>query len=194
MTELWLVDLEAAAALIIGPLMGSFAPVAADFDDWLEQARQEIVDDLLELLERLFSAHMTTDNNQQAARTAERMLAIDPLREDIHRRLMRAYVAAGRRGEALRLHAKATEILRRELGVRPAAETEILASGLRGIAGPDIPHLQSEPQFCSPGSRLTSVMVLPYEVLGSPDCKDQSGTGLAADIVCRLARTPPVNW
>ncbi|GEM_PF-5366534 len=182
------VDLEAAAALIIGRLMGSFAPVAADFDDWPEQARQDIMDDLLELLERLFSAYMTTDNNQQTARIAERMFAIDPLREDIHRQLMRAYVAAGRRGEALHLHAKATEILLRELGVSPAAETETVAAGLRGIAVPDIPHLQSEPQFRSPGSRLTSIMVLPYEVIGHPDCNDQSGTGLATDIVCRLAR------
>ena len=180
------VALATAGALFKGPLLGPFGSVAADFDDWLERTRRELAADLLDVLGRLSDASMAADNPVLAAQAAERMLAIDPLREDVHRRLMRIYVAAGRRGDALRLHAKATKILHTELGVSPAAETETLVAALRGNAAPSPFYVRLEPSFHHPGGRQATVMVLPFEVIGSIAITGRSGAGLAADIVCRL--------
>ena len=43
---------------------------------------------------------------------------------------MRAYARAGRRGEALRQYKSCAEILQRELGVAPDAETQALAEAI----------------------------------------------------------------
>jgi len=55
-----------------------------------------------------------------------RALEEDELREDIHRRIMRAYVEAGRRSDALAQYRHCREILIQELGVEPSQETQRL--------------------------------------------------------------------
>src|SRR6185312_11001947 len=50
-------------------------------------------------------------------------LALDPLHEPAHRRLIERYAAAGRRADALQQYRRCVRVLDRELGVRPLAET-----------------------------------------------------------------------
>ncbi len=76
-------------------------------------------------------AALAAGDPDEAIASAERMLVIDPLREDVHRRLMRACASAGRRTEALRHYNAATELLGRELAVTPSPETEALAKQIR---------------------------------------------------------------
>ena len=54
--------------------------------------------------------------------------ALDALSEIGQRALIRAYAHAGRRPEALRQYRTCAEILKRELGVAPDAETQALAN------------------------------------------------------------------
>jgi DNA-binding SARP family transcriptional activator len=56
---------------------------------------------------------------------------LDPLREDIHRELMRAYAAQGRVSAAIKQFGICRETLSRELGIQPERETRDLYQNLR---------------------------------------------------------------
>ncbi len=58
-----------------------------------------------------------------------RLLALDPLREDVHRLLMRLHARAGRRNAALRQYRACADALGRDLGVAPEDETTGLWGG-----------------------------------------------------------------
>ena len=60
---------------------------------------------------------------ERAIQTALRLLALDPLQEAAHRMLMRLYARHGRRASALRQYQTCVEVLKRELGAEPEAET-----------------------------------------------------------------------
>ena len=59
----------------------------------------------------------------EAVARAEQRLALDPLHEPAHRRLIELYASAGRRGDALAQYRECVRTLDRELGVGPLAET-----------------------------------------------------------------------
>ena len=95
-------DLAAAAQLYTGPLLDRFPSIAADFDQWLERTRSELTNCAIELLARLSQMSFTDGDVVLGVSAAERLLALDPLREDSHRILMMAYQRAGRRTDAIR--------------------------------------------------------------------------------------------
>lgn len=114
-----------------GALLEGFAPVSADFDDWLAQTRAQMQNRALVALEPVAVRNVAAGDGAAALAAAERMLALDPLREDTHRLVLRACVAAGRRAEALRHYRRFVDLLRRELGVAPDPETRALVRELR---------------------------------------------------------------
>jgi DNA-binding SARP family transcriptional activator len=58
----------------------------------------------------------------------QRILDQDPLREEIHRDMMRLYLENGQRALAVRQYELCRECLRRELGISPMAETQQLSA------------------------------------------------------------------
>ena len=65
----------------------------------------------------------TAPELEQAIGWYRRALEADELREDVHRAIMRCYARAGRPAEALFQYRFCREVLRRELGIEPSAET-----------------------------------------------------------------------
>jgi CheY-like chemotaxis protein len=63
---------------------------------------------------------------ENAVDTAGRLLSLDPSQEVVHRTLMRLQLEQGRPDAALRRYQECSEILRREFGRMPSAETERL--------------------------------------------------------------------
>lgn len=57
-------------------------------------------------------------------RAAREAIALAPFRESLHRTLIRAYVVAGDRAEAVCSYERLRVMLRDELGIDPAPETE----------------------------------------------------------------------
>ena len=72
------------------------------------------------------------------SRRAEQRLALDPLHEPAHRRLISCYAASGRRGDALRQYRECVRVLDRELGVRPLAETTELYNAVNEGRSPAV--------------------------------------------------------
>src|SRR5215813_9030262 len=150
-------SLAQAVDIYQGDLLQGLAVREAPFEDWLMAERERLRELALEALAKLLTQQRAVGATEPALQTALRLLALDPLLETVHRTLMRLYAQLGRRDSAVRQYQICVDVLHRELGVDPEAETrdlyqEILRSrekhGLaaRG-AGTKTP--------ASPGSRST---------------------------------------
>lgn len=115
--------LEAAVALYQGELLEGFEEAAAPFEDWLLVERERLRELALEALARLLRHQVDAGDLEAAIRTAQKLVAVDPLQEAAHRTLMRLYLRQGRRANALRQYQTCVGVLQRELGVEPEPET-----------------------------------------------------------------------
>ncbi|MFN8559710.1 MAG: BTAD domain-containing putative transcriptional regulator, partial [Dehalococcoidia bacterium] len=95
--------------------------------EWCVEERERLERRLLIALENLADAHAAAGRPRDSIAAAERLLARDPLREDMHARIIRAYLRLGDRAAALRRFEQCAETLREELGVEPGPELQALA-------------------------------------------------------------------
>ena len=92
------------------------------------------------MLDRLADALAAAGEHAQAIATARRRLALDPLHEPAHRRLIAVYAAAGDRAAALEQYRDCVRVLDRELGVRPLDETTALYHAVLEGTSPAAPR------------------------------------------------------
>jgi LuxR family maltose regulon positive regulatory protein len=117
--------LEEAVTLYQGPYLdGTDA-------EWCLDERRRWERRYLEALERLATLYATTGQPRECLATAARLLALDPLREDIHALVIRAHLRLGDRAAALRHFEQVAALLRVELGVEPGAELRALLRRIR---------------------------------------------------------------
>jgi len=102
------------------------------YDDWCLAERERLQLLLLRVLKRLQRHYRLCGAFETAISFGNRLLALDPLQEDVHRELMRCYVDAGQRPIALEQFQHCRETLRRELGIEPMPETWQLYRQIRG--------------------------------------------------------------
>ena len=127
--------LEQAGELYVGDLLDGIDARSEGFDEWLAAERARLRDLAADVLQRLTQIYMEGGEWDAAIEAAHRLLALDPLREEGHRILMRLYDRTGRRSLALRQYRICEETLRRELDVAPAAETIRLQAEIRTRGG-----------------------------------------------------------
>jgi DNA-binding SARP family transcriptional activator len=99
-------------------------------NDWLAVEQERLHNAYLTLVERLAAFHARRQSWLQAISWAERALALDPLREHLHRAIMACHLSMGDRPSALRQYARCESALRNELGITPMAETVALREAL----------------------------------------------------------------
>ncbi len=92
-------------------------------DEWLTVERERLHQKRLHDLENLAHSLAVAGQYAAALQAALRALSLDPLRESAHRAVMAVHLAEGNRSEALRSYHRCAVVLRRELGVEPAAAT-----------------------------------------------------------------------
>lgn len=113
-------ELEQALTLYTGDLLEGF------YDDWALRERERVRSMYLDSLARLMRFHHAHGAYAEGLAAGQRLLAHDPLREEIHREMMRLYLKAGERALAVRQYNLCREILADELSIAPMAETEAL--------------------------------------------------------------------
>ena len=96
------------------------------YDEWLQPKREHYRRQLASVLNRLVPLLEERGDYLAAIRHAERLVALDPLRESHHQLLIRLHTANRDRAGALRAYHQCMRVLRRELGVDPAAATREL--------------------------------------------------------------------
>ncbi|HEX6383387.1 MAG TPA: tetratricopeptide repeat protein [Anaerolineae bacterium] len=118
-------SLQAAVALYQGEFLAGF------YDDWIVSERYRLQSLYEEALAHLMVLYENQGQYPAALQTAQRLLEADNLREDAHRLVMRVYGRLGRRNAALEQYQRCQEIINRELGAEPMAETAELYRAIR---------------------------------------------------------------
>ena len=124
--------LERAVALYQGDFLEGFSVSdAAPFDDWARLKREQLHRACLQGLHRLATLLEQEGEHERALPYAWRQVELAPLDERAHRQVMRLLAHSGRGGEALAQYAACREILQKELGAAPSAETAGLYEQIR---------------------------------------------------------------
>ncbi|HEX8459533.1 MAG TPA: BTAD domain-containing putative transcriptional regulator [Pyrinomonadaceae bacterium] len=115
---------EQALALYRGDFM------QGSYDEWVEEQRSYYREQHLRMLEVLTVAAQKAEEWPRSLQLAQRILADDQFREDVHCMIMRAHAALGNRAAVKEQYEQLRRVLRKELGVEPAAETQKIFKGL----------------------------------------------------------------
>jgi DNA-binding SARP family transcriptional activator len=102
------------------------------YEDWCLIERERFRFLYLHALGRLMAYHMDRRAHDDAIECGRRILACDPLREEVHRDLIVCHLAINRPGEALRQYRTCEELVRRELDEEPMPETQALLPRIIG--------------------------------------------------------------
>ena len=125
--------LAAAAELArrVAFLTGFSLRDSVEFDDWRATRAVAAERSVSAVLDRLADIADSNGDLSTAIDAATRRLALDPLDEAAHRRLMTLLARSGDRGAAIRQYRACVAVLDRELGVAPLAETTELYEAIR---------------------------------------------------------------
>ncbi|MBA3716023.1 MAG: tetratricopeptide repeat protein [Pyrinomonadaceae bacterium] len=116
--ERYRVAYEEAVALYRGDFMhGSYY-------EWVEEQRFYYREQYLRMLEALAAVAQKMQEWPRSLNLTQQILHNDPFREDIHCMVMRAHAALGNRVAVKEQYENLRRLLRKELGVEPAAETQ----------------------------------------------------------------------
>ena len=133
---------ETAIAHYTGDLLEGF------YDDWALRERERLRLLYLESLATLLRHYSESGTIDEAIRCGQQILALDPLREDVHRELIRLHLRRGHRALALEQYERCRALLDDELGVGPMEETRMLCADLLPAAA----HIARSPSTRVPAS------------------------------------------
>jgi len=112
--------LENAIALYRGELLEGF------YDDWALREREHLRERYLAALAYLMLYYHRQADFVKSLDYGQKILELDPLREEIHRQMMKIYLEAGLRTQAVRQYEICKGALARELHIEPMKETQNL--------------------------------------------------------------------
>ncbi|HCJ33992.1 MAG TPA: 6-hydroxy-D-nicotine oxidase, partial [Ktedonobacter sp.] len=109
------------------------------YDEWILPERDRLRQRHLQVLEHLLRLFEVQGDNVTAIRYAQRLIGLDPLSEDLSRRLMRLFALNNDRASALHVYHTCVTTLQRELGVDPDPATREAYERLMQHETPVIP-------------------------------------------------------
>jgi DNA-binding SARP family transcriptional activator len=112
--------LKRALQLYTGELLEAF------YDDWALFEREQLRRLYLNSQAHLMHYCKYHGDFEESLACAQKILDQDPLREEIHREMMRLYLASGQRALAVQKYEACRQILAIELGISPMEETQML--------------------------------------------------------------------
>ncbi len=122
--------IEKALPLYTGELLEGF------YEEWIFQERERLHCLYVAALESLMHYHRLQNNIPQSLAFAQRLLQLEPFREDVHLAAMKMYQDIGQRFMALKQYEKCRESLEKDMGATPSHDMrrfyEEIAPGRRG--------------------------------------------------------------
>jgi len=199
-------DLEKARRLYKGPFLGTVRLPDPEFSAWVDDTRQTLLRVAEAVGVDLSNLYRGAGSLGAAIDALEWVLSLDPIREDIHRSLMRLHLEAGNRTLALRQYRNCASVLERELGVAPDFETQslydaitsgTLAKAPQTAPVSPIPAPISAERRSPPPIRTESdparpifpmIAVLPFSLLSDEQEAARLGEGLFEDLTSDLPK------
>ena len=99
---------------------------------WCVSKREALREIYIEALIGMGRCHEARREFEGAINWYKQALNVDELQEEVHRRIMHCYAAAGQRFRALAQYRRCENILEDELGLRPSFETRQLYERISG--------------------------------------------------------------
>jgi DNA-binding SARP family transcriptional activator len=141
-------QLENAVELYKGDLLEGV------YEDWCLYERERLRLAFLNILIRLMDHHSRNANYDHGLEYGQRILALDPTRERVHRQVMMIHWLAGNRESALVQYRSCCDVLQTELGLKPGQETQHLYETiLRSSSSPDIRAVK-DPQLLNSNTNI----------------------------------------
>jgi TolB-like protein/DNA-binding SARP family transcriptional activator/cytochrome c-type biogenesis protein CcmH/NrfG len=135
-----LASLRAATELYTDMFLSDVSILEEGWVEWMTDQRNRLEGLAVDALVRLGELEEGGGDVQRALDLAGRAIALDELREDAHRLIIRCLAAAGRRAEALKRYDQLAALLKRELDVEPDTSTRCLIEALRLPGAPSNEH------------------------------------------------------
>ena len=124
--------LRDAVGLYRGEFLEEFSiRQALDFEEWVVSEREHLRQLVIQALGRLSIACAVQGEYTDGIEYANRLLALEPWREEAHRQLMSLLARSGQHSAALAQYETCRRILAEELGVEPLPETKALYHRLK---------------------------------------------------------------
>ena len=136
-------SLQEAMGHYRGDLLDGFDARSTAFDEWLTSERLTLRKELSDALNKLAELCVANGDSEGALAASTKLVALEPLNEAAHRRVMELHAKRNAYAEALRQYRVCRDVLRRELDVAPEPATEQLYRDLMkrrraAIDGPDV--------------------------------------------------------
>lgn len=185
--------LKNAIDLIGGDLMEGLYVGEAPYEEWLASERERFRLMSCRIYVRLMDNAEGAGRFEEALTYGSKLLALDPLQEQVHRAMMRLYVAQGRHDAALSQYERCRRELSQQLGVQPALETEELVRIIRarrqaGAAGAAVRALAAGRGKQPEQLGRPSIAVLPFSNLYGNPQQQYFADGVSEDIITELSR------
>ncbi|MBV7334095.1 hypothetical protein KFU94_38850, partial [Chloroflexi bacterium TSY] len=120
-------QLEALVGLYDGEFLAGFSlPECEAFEEWLLFKREQIQQQVLDILDILTESHIGLGNYSDAQQFAQQQLGIAPWRENAYRQLMTSLAYDGQRAAAMAQYEKCRQVLEIELDIEPEESTTVL--------------------------------------------------------------------
>lgn len=171
--------LDRAFALYRGDFLVNLDIGGEPFEEWRAQEQNRLRELAIAGFGRLVDLHAASGATERAIAVGERLLALDPSSEATYRSLMKAHLAQGARGGAIRQYQRCKKYLETHLDVEPEPETEAL---YRQIVDGSAIRIQL------PSRTHPSIAVVPFANLSGDSTQDYFAQGIAEDIVSELSR------
>jgi len=184
-------DPGGAAGLYHGPFLDGLTIPEPAFEEWQAATRSELHNSACDALSRAADRATDDGDTERTVDILRRLVALDPLREEAQRRLIRSLHDNGDRAGALRQYQTCADILKKELQVEPDIATKALFEEIRKATSSSFQSTATSSVSEALQSSLPdkpSIAVLPFTNLSDDPEQDIFGDGLAEDIITELSR------
>jgi TolB-like protein/Tfp pilus assembly protein PilF len=186
-------SLEAIVNLFRGPFLQGLSFHENSLYEWLCQQRERFERLGIETRKKLLQQQLDQQHHQQAIDNAEQLILLDPVDEDVHCQLMRAYSASGQRHRVMRQYQKCCQFLEQHQLGKPQPSTDLLFQSLYNetVVQPLFESERMKPDEAdvdSSANQIPAIAVLPFNDLMSKPESQALSIALTEETVNELRR------